>query len=311
LNSLIEISTFVRVVEATGFTAAARQLGLSPPVVSTRVQALESRLGTRLLNRTTRSLSLTEAGKTYYDRCVRILAELDDAESAVRSAHTTPAGLIKLNTCPLVEDQVTSLICEFIRVASGFSFQVTSSHRMVDLVGEGHDLAIRAGTLSDSTLLTRRLGCARLVLCAAPSYLATSSPPTHVDQLRSHKCLAVSGSGATVEWLFTKDAAEYKVRPSHVFLANNAAALRLAALSGLGIALLPESSVADQLNSARLVRVLSDHEPAMPDIHAVFQPRSQTAARVRTFVDFVAARLKRDRYAIETTLSAQSGYATV
>src|SRR6185312_10728891 len=141
------------------------------------------------------------------------------------------AGLIKLNTCPLVEDQVTSLICEFIRVASGFSFEVTSSHRMIDLVGEGHDLAIRAGPLSDSTLLTRRLGRVRLVLCAAPAYLAANLPLAHIDELQCHKCLAVSGSGSAVEWLFTKEMATHKVRPAHVFLANNVAALRLAALS--------------------------------------------------------------------------------
>jgi len=292
LNSLIEISTFVRVVEATGFTAAARQLGLSPPVVSTRVQSLESRLGARLLNRTTRSLSLTNAGKTYYDHCVRILADLEEAECAVRLTHSTPSGLIKLNTCPLVEDQVTGLICEFIGNASGFSFQVTSSHRMVDLVGEGHDLAIRAGSLSDSTLLTRRLGCARLVLCAAPAYLAANPPPADVDDLRCHKCLAVSGAGAVVEWQFTRDAEMHKVRPAHVFLANNVAALRQAALSGLGIALLPQAAVTDHLTSARLLRVLPDHEPAAPDIHAVLQPRSQTAPRVRKFVDFLAARLR-------------------
>lgn len=292
MNSLIEISTFVRVVEATGFTAAARQLGLSPPVVSTRVQALETRLGTRLLNRTTRSLSLTDAGKTYYDHCVHILTELEEAESAVRLTHSTPAGLIKLNTCPLVEDQVTGLICEFISTAPGFSFEVTSSHRMIDLVGEGHDLAIRAGPLSDSTLLTRRLGCARLVLCAAPSYLAANSPPAHIDELQFHKCLTVSGTGSAVEWLFTKEAATHRVRPAHVFRANNIATLRLAALSGLGIALLPELGVADHLKSALLVRVLPDYEAAMPHIHAVFQPRSQTAVRIRKFVDFVAARLR-------------------
>jgi DNA-binding transcriptional LysR family regulator len=164
---------------------------------------------------------------------------------------------------------------------------------MIDLVGEGHDLAIRAGPLADSTLLTRKLGCARLVLCASPAYFAANTPPTQIAELRSHKCLAVSGSNSTVEWLFTtKDMQAHKVRPAHVFLANNTAALRQAALSGLGIALLPELSVADHLESARLRRVLPDHEPATLDIHAVFQPRSQTAPRVRRFVEFVAARLR-------------------
>ena len=200
--------------------------------------------------------------------------------------------MIRLSTCPLVEDQLTCLICEFIRLRSGFSFQITSSDRMIDLVGEGHDLAVRAGPLSDSTLVTRRLGCERLVLCAAPSYLGANPAPTDIGELRQHNCLAVSGAG-TVEWSFTKGAAVHTVQPPHVFLANNAAALRLAALSGLGIALLPEPNVADQLYSERLLRVLPDHEPAMPDIHAVFQPRGQTAARIRVFVDFLAARLKR------------------
>lgn len=293
MSDLIEMSTFVRVVDATGFTAAARQLGLSPPVVSTRVQSLESRLGARLLNRNTRSLSLTDAGKAYYERCVRILAELEEAESEVRSTHSTPAGLIRLNTCPLVEDQVTGIICDFIRDAPGFSFQVTSSHRMIDLVGEGHDLAIRAGPLGDSTLLTRRLGCVRLVLCASPAYLAANPPPTNTEELRRHKCLAVSGADGAVEWHFAKNSESHTVRPAHVFLANNTAALRQAALSGLGIALLPESTIVAPLGSERLLRVLPDHEPASPDIHAVFQPRSRTTPKVRKFVDFVAARLKR------------------
>lgn len=291
MNNLIEISTFARVVEASGFTAAARQLGLSPPVVSTRVQSLETRLGARLLNRTTRSISLTDAGKAYYDRCVRILADLEDAENAVRLTHTNPCGMIRLNTCPLVEHQVTRLICEFTRAASGFSFQVTSSHRMIDLVGEGHDLAIRAGRLADSTLLTRRLGCARLVLCAAPAYLAVTASPTDIDQLQFHNCLAVSDSRSAAEWLFTKDGMVHSVHPPHVFRATNAEALRLAALSGLGIALLPEPTVADHLKAAQLLRVLPEYEPAAADIHAVFPPRSHTAARVRRFVDFVIDRL--------------------
>ncbi len=292
MNNLIEISTFARVVEASGFTAAARQLGLSPPVVTTRVQSLEARLGTRLLNRTTRSLSLTDAGKAYYDRCIRILADLEDAENAVRLTHTNPCGMIRLNTCPLVEHQVTRLICEFTRVASGFSFQVTSTQRMIDLVGEGHDLAIRAGQLSDSTLLARRLGYARCVLCAAPAYLAANAGPAKIDQLQDHKCLAVSDSQSGAEWIFTKDKTTHSVRPSHVFRATNAEALRLAALSGLGIALLPEPIVADHLEAAQLIRVLPDYEPAAADIHAVFPPRGRTSARVRRFVDFVVERLR-------------------
>jgi DNA-binding transcriptional LysR family regulator len=163
---------------------------------------------------------------------------------------------------------------------------------MADLVGEGHDLAIRAGQLSDSTLLTRILGRTRLVLCAAPAYLTVNTSPTRVDQLQCHNCLVVSGSGSSEEWLFTKDEMVHSVRPSHVFRSNNATALRQAALSGLGIALLPEPIVADHLGSTQLLRVLPDYEPAAADIHAVFPPRSHTAARVRRFVDFVVDRLR-------------------
>jgi DNA-binding transcriptional LysR family regulator len=189
IDRLACFDTFVRVAERGGFAAAARDLCLSPATVTHQIQSRENRLGAPLFNRTTRNCSLTEAGRVFYERCVRILMDIKEAETLAANLHATARGTIRLNSSPTLTSCLTALIVEFVSQHPGVSFELIATDEMGSLVEHGFDLAIRAGVLPDSNLITRRLGSASWMACAAPDYLARFGYPTTPAELTRHNCL--------------------------------------------------------------------------------------------------------------------------
>lgn len=294
-----EVRIFVRVVEARSFSAAARAMGLPKSTVSRRVSGLEERLDVRLLQRTTRSLSLTDEGAAYYERAARALADLDEAAEAAAGTRIEPRGLLKV-TAPvdLGSSFVAPLVAAFCRAHPAVRVRLDLTDRVVDLVAEGCDVAIRAGRLDDSSLIARRLGPARWVLCASRAYLRRAGAPRGIDELPQRETVAFHAPASGATWRLRNGARTMRVPVSPRFASNNADAVRKAALEGLGIAFVPEPIVASDLASGRLRRVLEGHEPPETDIHVVYPAGRFLPARVRAFVDRVIEGFPRSPHAL-------------
>lgn len=288
MDRLTGIATFVKVVELAGFSAAAKQLCVSAAVVSTRIQLLEDRLGARLLNRTTRSVSPTEAGKAYYERCVLLMSEIEEAEHVVQSLHSSPRGTLRLGVSLSIEHLISALICKFAATHPELSFETITREELGDLVGDGFDLAIRVGPLPDSTLISRSLGACSFVLCASSAYLAVKGMPRSLEDISEHTSLTYTHHTLCKEWRFERQGQLRKVNISASFAANSTGALRAAVLAGQGIALLPECSVRDDLSSGTLIRVLPNYRPIQPTVYAVLPPGRRSPAKARCFIDFLA-----------------------
>jgi DNA-binding transcriptional LysR family regulator len=294
MDRMTSMSTFVKVVESGGFSAAARKLGISPSMVTTHVQALEERLGVRLLNRSTRRVSLTEAGHAYYERCLQILSEVDDADHVVQALQSTPRGTLRLNTSVAIPPFLAPVINEFVALYPEVSISMTMTDRMIDLVEEGFDLAVRNMSVPDSSLIARRIATYRLVVCGAPGYLAARGMPQRPEDLVHHNCLVYSQSGWGNEWRFAGSDGEQSVTVSGNLLANSGNALRLAAVHGQGLALAPSFLLIDDIKSGRLVPVLREFLRTEHAINAIYPHRRYLSAKVRSFIDLLAKRFEED-----------------
>lgn len=289
MDKLNAMTAFARVVETDGFSAAARRMGLSRAMVSRLVRQLEDALGTRLLNRTTRRLSLTEAGRAYYERCVSLLAELDALESSVSELTTDARGVLRVNA-PVTFGylHVAPLLPQFLQRHPQASIELTLNDRVVNLVEEGYDLAIRIGRLSDSSLVARRLAPVRLVACASPDYLARHGVPETPSDLAQHNCLGYTYAAQLREWVLERGDERQTVHVRGNLDANSGDAIRVAGLAGLGIMLQPTFIVGDDLRRGALVRVLDDWVAADIAVHAVYPHRRHLSTKVRLFIDLLA-----------------------
>lgn len=293
LDRLTGLEVFAKVATAGSFSAAGRALGLSQTMVTKHIAALEARLGIKLFHRSTRRLSITEAGRSYLEASERILADLDAAEAAVAADRVEPRGLLRLNA-PVAfgTRQIAPLLSEFAQRHPLVTVELGLNDRLVDLADEGWDLAIRIGSLSDSSLIARRIAACRTVVCAAPSYLAARGRPRTVSSLEKHNCLGYTLSRVTGvdRWAFGARG-EITVPVSGNLRANNGDALRAAAIAGQGLAYLPTFIVADDLRAGTLVALDLD-QPTVEfgGIYAVFLPDRHPAAKVRAFIDFIANR---------------------
>jgi len=288
MDRVLGMTTFVKVVDSGGFAAAARALNMSPSAVTLHVQAIEDRLGVRLLNRTTRHVSMTEAGHAYYDDCTRILAEIDNAEQAVQELQSKPRGRLRVNASPTMPLQISEAIAEFTTQYPEVSLDMTVTGRMVDLVEEGFDLALRITPVPDSSLIIRRLAPFRFAVCGAPDYLARRGTPTRLADLADHNCMIYSDSPFGREWHFLdQDGGEQSVPLSGNFQANSGYAIRLAALLGQGLMYAPKFLVADDLAAGRLVQVLSEFRTAELTVDAIYPHRRHLSAKVRIFLDLL------------------------
>lgn len=285
------IRTFAQVVESLSFSRAAERLGLSTTAVSRQVAELEKHLQSRLLQRTTRRISLTETGRAFYERCAQILAELDEAEREAAQGAAEPRGTIRLTTSiNFGTHQVTPAIAAFLARHAHVKFDVSLSDRFVDIVEEGYDLAVRIGGTGAQNLVARKLGEVRLVPCASPDYIASHGAPAAPEDLARHNCLTYEYALRDA-WTF-RDAAgrERTVRVTGSLNSNNADLNVAAAVQGVGIALEPDFIVGSELKSGKLVPVLESFEAPASPIYAVYPSRRFLPVKVRAFVDFLVER---------------------
>lgn len=297
MDPLDGIAAFARAVDSGSFSAAARRLKISKSAVSAHVQRLEERLGVRLLNRTTRRLSLTDAGAAYYRHCARILTEAEAAEQAAGALQREPRGTLRISAPDTFGwMHVAPAIPAFLKRYSELGVDVSLSPAHVNLVDEGLDLAIRIGVLADSPLIVRKLAPSRLVVCAAPAYLKAHGMPQDPNDLARHNCLCTSLLPWDEEWRFTGKRGEARVTVGGSFRSNSAEMLRAAALDGTGIAVLPTWAVAEPLRAGTLRRLLSDWEPPASTIYAVYPDNRLMSKKVRAFVDHLARHFGRTPY---------------
>jgi DNA-binding transcriptional LysR family regulator len=292
MQNLTDIAIFVKVVELASFTAAAEALESSQPVVSKAVTRLEEKLGARLLNRTTRRLSLTEAGSELYRRSVRALKEIENAELEVARFQTEPRGTLRV-AAPMSFSilQLGPFIHEFLAKYPGVALELNMNDQQVDLVEEGYDLAIRIGQLQESNLVARRITVTRQVMCASPAYLAKHGTPERPEDLLEHNCILYSFLMTPREWRLTDTDGETHVVPVNGTLhSNNGLVNRAAAIAGTGIVLLPTFYIGEQVKSGALKPVLCNFRPQELSVYAVYPERRNLMPKVRAFIDAMAER---------------------
>ncbi|HEX5767635.1 MAG TPA: LysR family transcriptional regulator [Burkholderiales bacterium] len=294
MDRLGAIQVFAQVVESGSFAKAAERLGLSTSATSRHVADLEAHLQTRLLNRTTRRVSLTESGRAFYERAVQLLADLEEAEQEAARAAVVPRGTIRLTTS--VNFGVRHLapaIAEFLGRHAEVRFDVSLSDRVVDLIEEGFDLAVRLGTTGSENVVARKLGETRLVPCASPQYLSAHPAPKAPEDLAAHNCFTYEYITPRNVWRF-RDAAggERAVRIAGTLHSNNGDLLAEIAARGCGIVFEPAFIVGPDVRAGRLVPLLQDFMPPPVPIYAVYPSRKHLSAKVRAFVDFLVTRFE-------------------
>jgi DNA-binding transcriptional LysR family regulator len=292
VDRFVAMAVFAKVVESASFAAAARHFDISPAMVTKHIRRLEERLGVRLLNRTTRRVSATEVGQNYYERCLRILSEVEDAERAASDLQAAPRGLLRVTTSvSFGSHQLAPAIADYLVAYPDVSVDLILEHDYVDLVEERIDLAIRLGQLSDSSLIAKKLYAVEMVLCASPGYLAANGTPQQPRDLVKHNCLIYTYA-ARGTWTFTdqKNGNAELIRISGRLLANSGDALLAFALKDTGIVLAPDYLVADELGAGRLIRLLPGYATQETPVYAVYPHSRCLSAKTRTFIDFLAAR---------------------
>lgn len=281
---------FAAVVERGSFVAAADSLDMSRAMASKYVAYLEQHLGTRLLQRTTRKLTLTESGAAYFDRCVQILADISDAEEGAAHLTEAPRGTLRL-TVPVSFGilHMGTVVSEYLKRYPDVKADILLVDRSVDLIEEGLDLAVRIGTLPESGLIAKKLASDRIAICGAPEYFRQRGVPKVPADLAQHNCLTYSYAASGDEWKMTgPDDRHHTVRVSGSLRATNGDMVKLAALGGVGLMRQPLFLAGDDLRAGRLVEVLTEYKSADLGIYAVFPSRKHLSAKVRTFVDFLA-----------------------
>lgn len=297
MDRFFELQNFVGIVEAGSISGAAKRRNIAKSVASRGLKSLESRLGTSLLTRTTRHLSLTEAGEAFYGRCINILADLESAEETVMVGQNALRGRLRIAAPQLFgRMHVTPCIIAFMAHHSDLLIDVDFSDRRVDLVGEGYDLAIRLGVLEDSTLRARRLCPIRTVICASPSYLARCGRPQEPADLAAHLCIRYNRVANIHVWHYRDRKRRLgQVRVPIRALSDSSEFARDAAVAGAGLILAPDYLVQDLLSKGTLVSILDEYDwfEGAPDLfaHAVFPPLPHIPLRVRAFTDSLAQHL--------------------
>ncbi len=293
MNSLTAMTVFVEVARTGGFSAAARSLKLSTTAASRHVGDLERMLGVTLLRRTTRQVSLTEAGSRYLPRAATILDEIERLHAEISATDATPSGKLRITAPPaLGYDWIAPLAVEFAERNPAIQLEMEFTERLVDLVAEGSDAAIRAGPLPDSSMIAHRIIDIRYVLCASPAYLDARGKPKHPEQVSGHDCIHWRGSPASETWDFVKGGQRVSVPIRARLLISNFLAERDATRRGLGLGVLPLLDVRDDLRSGRLACVLEDWEIPSGQLSLVRPATPFEPAKLRAFIDFITHRLR-------------------
>ena len=295
LPDMEAMAIFAKVVETHGITAAAVDLGLSPPTISKAITRLEKRLGSRLFNRTSRRLVLTDAGHDLADRAARLLADAEAAESALVAQSASPRGTVRL-AAPMSFGvrEVAPILPEFLTRYPDVSIDLHLSDALVDVIGDGFDLALRIGELADSSLLARRLAPVPGVIVAAPAYLDRRGRPAHPSELTGHDCFGYAYLRTRDTWQFSNDVGEQvSVRPSGPLRVNNGDAMLPAVIAGLGVAALPAFLAREALEDGQLEQILLDWRATRSSLYLVTPPAGPRPVRVQVLADFLAGRLSR------------------
>lgn len=292
MNNFADIVAYVRVVEAHSFVAAAQTLGMSPSAISKAVSRLEERLGARLLNRTTRSLSLTDVGTHFYERCREALGQLDHAENEVAESRGVPRGRLRVDVpVSLGRRIIVPALPRFIAQYPELSVQMSMNDRVLDLVQEGIDVGLRVGNLSDSSLIARRIGRLRGFTCASPEFIERFGEPKTPADLKPEHCIAMFriGNNQTREWMYRKDGVEHSITPAAPLAFSDPESAVAAAVSGAGFVRALDFTVEAQVASGLLRPVLADwNEGSWWPVSVVYPQHRQPTAKIRAFIDFVA-----------------------
>lgn len=287
------MAVFRRVAETENFSAVARELEMSQPSVSKHISALEKHLNVKLLNRSTRQLSLTDAGKQYYDRCVRIIDELNETESILRNQQSLPTGTLRINT-PVTFGELCIVphLWNFLDQYPDLNIDLIMDDQYVDLVKGGVDLAIRVGPMSDSNLIARKIGDSPRVTVASPEYLAKNGEPDNLQDLKKHNCIVYTLLTTRNEWHFNGPDGSESIRVDGRFCVNNPRSICQAVLEGQGIAVTPVWLIGDYIQNGQVKVILNEYAPTSLEISAVYPERRFVPAKVRYFIDYIRSKLE-------------------
>jgi len=293
MDRLTSMTVFVRVAELGSFTDAADEFEISATMVGKHIKALETRLGARLIHRTTRRQQLTDVGRLYYDRCKAVLEETAAAEASVDALHGAPRGMLRVTASVTYgARKIAPALTDFLRRYPEVRAELVLNDRVADLIEEGFDAAVRIGKLDNSGLIARPLAPYRILICAAPSYLAANPTPRRPRDLEKHPCLAYWAQQG--RWrLIGRDGREHIVRAESRLRTNNGEALRQAALAGFGIVMQPQVLLEDDIRAGRLVPLLPNYPPPAAPVHLVYLPNRRPTPKLQSFIDFVIARLEK------------------
>jgi DNA-binding transcriptional LysR family regulator len=288
MDRLTSLTAFVRVVDNRGFSAAGRKLNMSTTMVSNHVQALEERLGVRLLNRTTRKVSLTEVGRTYYDRCTQILADIAQADDIAGALQSTPRGTLRIYTNTHIVQFLSPVVAEFLASYADVKVDLAIGERNVDMIDESYDVAVRMLPPPDSSLIVRSLATWRHVLCCSHAYLEEHGRPQMLSELTERNCIRHASYPHGDEWHFIdRKGVPATVKVSGNLVSNSGETLHRAALAGVGVFLGAGFLVHDDLESGRLVRLLPEYRTVEFSMNAIYPHRHHLSAKVRVFIDLL------------------------
>ena len=289
MDRLTSLEVFSQVVECGGFSAAGRKLNMSTTMVSNHVQSLEERLGARLLNRTTRKVSLTEVGRAYYDRAVQILVDIAQADDIAGALQSTPRGTLRIYTATHIVQFIAPVVAQFLSRFPEVKVDLTMGERAIDMIDEGFDIAVRLTPPPDSSLIVRNLATWRHVLCCSHAYLERFDRPQQLAELAGHNCLRHVNYPFGDEWHFVdRKGTPAMVRITGNLITNSGETIRAVALDGTAVCLAPGFLVHDDLECGRLVRLLPEYRPIEFSMNAVYPHRHHLSAKVRTFIDMLS-----------------------
>ena len=294
MADLNEMLVFASVVDAGSFTGAAKKLGQPKSTLSRRITRLEERLGVRLLQRTTRALHLTDAGETYYAYCARITAEAEEAEDAINNAKAEPTGPLKITAPVNFAGSLPGLVGEFMRRYPKVTVQIICTDNLVDIIGEGVDVAFRFGDLQDSTFIARKLGADRGVLCASPGYLQSAPVLEKPEDMAQHHCISYNLPPQGGSWNFQGPGGKKTVKVYPRLAAGNLEVMRGATLAGVGVCQLPSRLCSADITAGRLTELLPEWSFGTVNLNLLYPSSRLLPAKVRAFIDFAMEQF-RDR----------------
>jgi DNA-binding transcriptional LysR family regulator len=293
MDRLLSMEVFVAAVELGSFTAAANVFKITPAMVSKHVTSLEKRLGATLLTRTTRRQKLTEIGQNYYENCKRIIREIHAAEAGAEAMGNQPKGLLRVNASLWFGAlTLAPIIGDYLHQYPEVNVELSLTDRYVDLVEEGFDVAVRIGELKDSSLIARKLSMFETAICASPDYLARLGTPKTPADLAEHQCLGFTNWQSQGGWKLLQKKTGARIAQTPRFSSDSAQALRAAAVKGIGVVMMPKELLRPDIESGRLVELLSKHVPPPRPIHAVYPKERQSAPKLTSFVDFLMEKLR-------------------